>query len=347
MQNEVRAISKSVASEKKDPLEGSGVGWEVQSVEIVEQQVMRQLEDFRIYYNQTIYPELKRMERARVRLLRLILVSTVLLLAIALLAIYLRLWLITLFISLPVVVYLTYLGYRIRQFILTFKPNVTGLILDFIDDGPNLGTLHYDPKAGIDKSLFQSSRILHTSADIYYVEDRITGRVGEMPFELCEMRIEEKSPVRSGLVRVFKGIFMQAIFPEDTMGQMVVWPREYSHFLMRTIKAFTRLGADNVEHEIMNEKFNAYFVTYATLDTHVAGILSPPMQEALVHYREQTGKPIYISFFNREINVAIEDPQDILEPNLFRSNLSFELVREYFESINSLLTIVEIFDQTH
>ena len=41
------------------------------------------------------------------------------------------------------------------------------------------------------------------------------------------------------------------------------------------------------------------------------------------------------------------EEKDILEPYILRSNLSFELVREFFEAVNLLLQIVEEFDKTH
>ena len=71
------------------------------------------------------------------------------------------------------------------------------------------------------------------------------------------------------------------------------------------------------------------------------------MQEAVVDYMDQTNKEIYLAFHDQELYIAVTEPRDILEPYLFRSNLSFELVREFFEDVNLLLLIVEEFDKTH
>ncbi|MCA9406835.1 MAG: DUF3137 domain-containing protein, partial [Candidatus Omnitrophica bacterium] len=59
------------------------------------------------------------------------------------------------------------------------------------------------------------------------------------------------------------------------------------------------------------------------------------------------GKDMFMSFINREIYAAVSEDKDILEPHFFRSNLSFDLVRSFFEDINLLLRIAEDFDQTH
>ena len=97
----------------------------------------------------------------------------------------------------------------------------------------------------------------------------------------------------------------------------------------------------------MNDAFRDAFMTYATKSTHVIGLLSETMQNALVQYRQQSGKEIFISFIDREIYAAVTEEKDLLEPHIFRSNLSFELVKEFFEDINLLLQIAEDFDKTH
>ncbi len=86
-------------------------------------------------------------------------------------------------------------------------------------------------------------------------------------------------------------------------------------------------------------------MTYATPNTHVEGTLPDTMQEAIVQYREETGKTIYFAFRNQDFCVAIAEPKDLLEPNILRSNLSFDLVLEFMRDINLVLRIVHEFDQ--
>ncbi|MEN0006861.1 MAG: DUF3137 domain-containing protein [Bacteroidota bacterium] len=308
---------------------------------------MKRLEDFRIYYNHTIHPELLRLERKRLRLLRLLFFSTVLVLALLAFELYVGILAITLFMMIPIGFYIAYLLYRIRQFVQTFKPNIMNLILDFIDDSINYGTLKYDSKRSITKQQFFASRLFKTSASYFKGEDYIEGKIGSLDFELCELFVREMSPVRNQMDYVFKGVFLHAVFSEDLRGEVAIWPREYRQFLTRSIKAFTWSGAKNVDHEILNNAFRERFITYATEHTYVAGILSEPMQQALVNYCEQTGKEVYISVIGKDIYTAITEPRNILEPNIFKSNLSFELVREFFEDIYVILSIIEDFDKMH
>lgn len=311
---------------------------------------MKRIEDFRKFYNHTIHPELMRMERQRIRLLRLFLFSSIILAGIIVLEIYLGELALTLALTFPILLYLFYIVYRIQRFRNTFKPNIINLILDFIDDGMNYDVnypLKYDPKRFIGKQRFLASRIFVTPAESYRGEDYITGKVGNLTFELCELFVSATSPVRPGLQEVFKGIFMHAVFPEAAKGRIVVWPRRHRTSNFRAIREFAWINGEEVSDEIANEAFREAFLTYATKDTHVIGILSEPMQEAIVNYRETTGKEIYMSFIDRDIYAAVTEPKDLLEPYLFRSNLSFELIREFFRDIHLVLEIAEEFDRTH
>lgn len=308
---------------------------------------MREMDDFRVFYNHTIHPELMRMERLRLRLLRLLFFSSLILFALIILTFYLNITLVTLVVMIPISLYITYLAYRIQKFIQTFKPKIINLILDFIDDSLNYETLVYDPKGSIPKDQFLASKIFQTGAPVYLGEDFITGKIGSLAFELCELKVQEESQVATKLDTVFKGVFMHAKFGFPLEGTVIVWPTSQRQYLTRSMKAFTWEGGINVEEEILNEEFRDHFMTYAHEDTHVVALISEDMQSSLCNYHIATGKNIYYSCINNELYVGVTETKDILEPYLFQSNLSFELVRQFFEDINLLLRIIEDFDRTH
>lgn len=307
-----------------------------------------QLNEFRKYYNTHIYPELRRTERLRKRLLTLIFLSLLIIILVLTLSTYLGVALLSLFLIMPITFYIFYLGYRIQQFRQEFKPRIVGLILAFMNDQLNFSDLIYEPKKMIPKLLFQQSNIFATRADYYQGEDFIKGMVGEMPFGLSELVVREMSPMTNKLQDVFEGVFLHAIFSEeDTVGSIVVWPRRKKQYLTRSIKEYNFKGGYNQDYEINNPFFQEYFIVYAAPGTHVQGIISEPMQEALVRYVETTGKDIYLSFINRHIFAAISEERDLLEPGIFTSNIHFELIREFYFDIMIILKIVEDFDQTH
>lgn len=310
---------------------------------------LKRLEEFRLFYNNTIQPELTRLERMRLQLVGLLAISVLLMSAVLAMEFYLNLLFVTLMLAVPLGLYIVYLFARIDEFRRAFKPRVVRLILDFIDDGLNFdqqNPLKYDYKGFLPKERFLASRIFDTKAQEYRGEDKIEGKVGEMFFELCELRVGEMSVLRSRINKVFSGVFVHSLFNEPTDGEIIVWPRSRLQFLTQSIRAFTFKGGKNKDSEILNEEFRGIFMTYATEDTHVAGTLTPPMQQALVNYVKEHKKELYISFLGRDIYLGLSEDKDMLEPFILQSNLSFDRVREFFEDIHNMLYLVEVFDQS-
>jgi uncharacterized protein DUF3137 len=307
---------------------------------------MKRLEDFRIYYNHTIHPELMRLERKRKRLLLLLFSSVFLLVITLFLQFYLNILVVSLFLMIPFGFYITFILFRIQRFRATFKPHVVNLILDFIDDGLNFGTLKYDSKKFISRERFISSRIFKTEAPHYVGEDHISGMIGELEFEMCELEVKEFSKVRNRLNYVFKGVLLRTTFNRPLRGEILILPREFKQYLSRSIKAFNGRGGVEIMG-VMTDRFNDSFMTFATKEANVANLLSKDMQHAIVDYRITSGKEIYVSFIERDIYIGITEPKDILEPFIFRSNVSFDLVREFFEDIHVLISIIEAFDNNN
>lgn len=308
---------------------------------------MKRLQEFRVFYNHTIFPELVRMERNRKRLVRLLAFSVVILIVLVIVQIYANVFLLTLFLTIPISFYVVYVGVRIRRFQQRFKPNIIKLILDFLDNEPNYGKLFYDATKQIEQKVFYESGIFGKGFPFYQGEDFISGRIGEMNFELSELDVRRISPVSNQLEVVFRGIFITAIFNEETEGSIIIWPRHKRPFISKAIKDFTWEDAINVDDEILNPEFKKYFTIYATKDTHVVGILSDPMQVALMDYINKSKKDIYLSFVNEKIYAAISSEKDLLEPNILSSNLSFQEMKEFYEDIELALLIIRDFDQTH
>jgi hypothetical protein len=307
---------------------------------------VKRLEEFRLYYNHTIHPELVRQERARMRILRLIAFSFFILLCLLIIELYIGILVVTLFLSIPIIIYIGYLIVRVRQFIQTFKPSVMRLILDFMSEMPNYANLQYTPDKSISKKQFLSSGLFATKGEYFLGEDHIQGQVSLMEFEMSELLVRQIAPVGNRLDTVFEGVFLLATFSEDNEGAIRVWPRHQRQHHTRAIKEFTWEGAKNVDDEILNAAFRERFVVYATEDTHVVGTLSEPMQAAILDYTTKTGKDIYIAFDDRKVYAGITEPRDLLEPSLFYTNLRFDLIREFYEDIYLILQVVMYFDET-
>lgn len=339
---------------------------------------MRRIDEFRLFYNHTIHPELVRMERVRKRLLFLLTISAMGIAVVVIVLLYFQAAMLSFFLVLPFGFYLSYLLYRIQQFRLKFKPNVMNLILDFVDNSVNYGTLKYDSKRMVEKKRFIASQIFKTAAPQYTGEDYISGKIGELDFELSELNVREYSKVRSRLNYVFRGIFLYATMNQKTVGEflesemlgnVLILPKKFKPYLSKTIRSFNLKGGEPVDEETLHtinlydeqpiigkigvnkemlaNEMTKHFLIYATEGTDIAKKLSSAMQHTILNFREKTDNELYISFIKNKIYIAITEPNDILEPYVFRSNVSFELIYEFYEEIDLLMNMLEDFDNAN
>lgn len=303
---------------------------------------MQNLTDLRHFYNHTIHPELMRMERHRHYLLNVMGASFFAILIIIFLQFYLNILVLTLVLVIPLVLYITYMFNEWENFRATFKPKVVSLLLDFIDNDVTYNVpLKYMEKAAISPAVFQASRLFNSAAPDYVGEDYIKGEMGELDFEMSELTVKEFSPVRNRLDDVFRGVMLHARYRREVQsptGEILVLPRQERQFLSKTIKSFTAKGGRQFDR--LSPKFMNTFVVYATANANTRGFLSAEMQEAILQYREKGSKDVFISFIANDIYIAIAQEKDLLEPALWQSNVSFDLIREYYEDLTLLLSIV-------
>lgn len=300
--------------------------------------------DFRLFYNQSIHPELLHLEHRRLRLIRLLAVSMVLLLFVVVLQFYLAIFIVTLLLALLVGCWIAYLGFRVQVFFKEFKPRVVALLLDFIDNDVNFSFEQYDPKGMIPAKQFFESRIF-VSGDEYHGEDLIRGQVRETPFEICELNVREFSGARSRLDRVFKGVFLIGDYQRwDLHGAVLVLPDAHRKYMSRSERAFHLEGGRRVRENLLPE-FEAFFDTYATPDIRVKDVISPEMQRNILSFRSRfqdvnRNKEICFSIIGDKIYLALSQDKDLLEPKLLRSNVSYEVVREFYDDLRLLLDVV-------
>ncbi len=307
---------------------------------------MHNPDKFRLFYNQTIQPELRRLDKYRLRLLRLMLFSAVIMVGLGAFLMYLDVLVIGMLAMIPFGIYISYLVRRVQKFVQEFKPKVVKLILDFIDDGLLFGDLHYDAKRKIPFDKFIRSGIFVTRPAVYNGEDFIEGRIGDIEFEMCELNVKEFSKIRERLDSVFRGIFIRAKLFHPLKGTMLVVPRSTLPDLSETVKAFIRHGGQNLDGFIRNEDFRETFTVYGSINTKITEMLPVELMDFMLDHLHRRGL-IYLSLSEKNIYAAIANDKDILEPKLFSSNVSFDLVKEFYEDINLALFVVTAIDRSH
>ena len=250
-------------------------------------------------------------------------------------------------VGMPILFYVGFLYRRIEKFRQAFKPAVMNLLMEFLNDAPNYRSLSYEAKTAINQDRFERSGLFRPTPDAYHAEDYIKGLVGEMAFEMGEAYVREISAASNRIEVVFSGLFVHAVFNEPTTGRIAVWPRRNIRRLKRTVDAYVSGGGINADIEIMNPGFREEFVVYAKSGTHVAGILTPPMQDALLAFARGQEQDIFFAVHNQDLFIGVAHDHDMLEPRFFRSNMSFGLIRKFYTDITLMLGVISDFDQTH
>jgi len=301
---------------------------------------MQDLNEFRLFYNRTLYPELVRQERIRKRLIVLFVLSLLVLAVSGWAVYYLKMPVLALLIWIPFTAYSSFLGWRIRKFIAGFKPKVVQLILDFI-----VHPMTYSHKAYLPKERFLQSRFFMTEAPHYKGEDFIAGQIGSLHFEMCELDVRDQSKVSSNaMMPVFRGIFFIAKTEHSFNGEIVILPKSERPYLTRAIKDLIRREhqALKVKYPGFNDKFLSYINPYANEEI----IIPKDFYERLFNFSNKINKKVYMSFVEGYIYIAVWEPKDILEPHIFRSNTSFKLVNEFYTDLYNIVSLMEEFESS-
>lgn len=307
---------------------------------------VHRIDELRKYYNTTIRPELERLERLRIRLVRGIFLSLILIVSVLVAFFILDLgFLVFVFIT-PIIFYIGSLYYRIEGFRQKFKPTIMQLLLEFMNGSPNFRSLSYDPTKSINRDRFERSGLFRPSPDTYHAEDYIRGLVGEMAFEMGEAYVREISPASNRLLVVFSGLFVHAVFNEGVTGQLAVWPRANLRRMKRTVDAYVASGGRPADIEVMNPGFREHFAVFAKAGTHVAGVLTPPMQDALLEFARSQEQDVFFAINNKDLFIGLSHDYDLLEPSFWNSNLSFGIIRKFYTDITIALGVISDFDQS-
>jgi hypothetical protein len=328
---------------------------------------MRRLDEFRIYYNHTIYPELLRTELERKRIIRLFGLSIILVIGLTGIELYFSVFILTLIGLIPLIAYFSWLIVKSYNFRKTFKPRVVRLLLDFLDDQLNYSEFKYSAKKFLPKQEFLASRIFKTRANYYEGEDFISGEIGSIKFQLCEIRVQDHSPVDQKVQEVFKGIFVRTklqLQQERAQGTLLILPKERRQQLEGSIKRILDEGGENLMRNPHDAPFANRFDVYANdapqdilFEEFVEqeeneviptrDLLTVSLQQLIANYVEEYGKELFISIVNQEVYIFITEPDNFLEPYLFKPNSSFELIRDFYRDLELVVQIIEDFDRIY
>ncbi|WKV11990.1 DUF3137 domain-containing protein [Marivirga harenae] len=230
-----------------------------------------------------------------------------------------------------------------RKFALVYKNNVIRKMIHFIDNG-----LSYSPTSGFSKSQYLRSELFKRRPDRYKAEDLVQGTIGQTPICFSEIKSEYKSTSGSGKNRktqwhtIFDGIFFEADFNKDFKTKTFILP----DYLERSLGFIgKKLQSLNVGRpplvKLEDPEFEKYFAVYGEDQVEARYILSTSLMQRLTEFGKKRSLPIYISFVDNSIFVAIYESKNLFEPRIFRTNVNKDVIFEYFDMLKLVTGIVE------
>lgn len=302
------------------------------------------LTEFRKYYNHSIHPELLRSENKRRQLLGWLAVVVLFLSGLLYVQRSLDLWFLTAFLTLPVILYLFWWGTQLRKFVKGFKPGIISLLLDFIDNSLSYGDLKYEVGQRIDRSLFDESRLFLQQKAVYSGEDFISGTFGDVRFQLSELNVKGFSPVKNEMAQVFQGLFLVAWSSLSLQGRVWMIPRSQTALLGHTMKGIALAKGKPVDPKGLLAAFEAEYSVWATAAVDTAEVINEQLQRELLAYRAIWQKPVLFSMHDQKIFVAVPVAENLLEPNIFTTNVSFATISTYYQDLKGILKMAELVD---
>ncbi|MEH2203276.1 MAG: DUF3137 domain-containing protein [Nostoc sp.] len=132
-------------------------------------------------------------------------------------------------------------------------------------------------------------------------------------------------------------MFFKAKFHKSLQTVTIVQPK----IINANIHALNHAKKQVIKLE--DPEFAKFFTVYGDDQIEARYVLSTNLMDKIVNFRKKTNRNIYISFVEDMIYIAIEEAveNNIFDPNLYKSVLSFAPLREYFETLNLMLGIVE------
>ena len=203
-----------------------------------------------------------------------------------------------------------YMNYRVR-----FKREIVAEIVKAVSPGSA-----YEPFSYIKPDVFEQNGLFEKLGEVTG-DDLVRGRLGETPFEACEMsRHYSTVGKNSHTVSVFHGLFFRLDFNKRIHGRTIVQPQKPEGISLASRRDLTHVALENPE-------FESGFEVFASDPVEARYILTPVLMERILDISRKTGRTICLAFVANRAFVAIDYGRALFEPSI-RETTSFEALAE-------------------
>ncbi|WP_419769983.1 MAG: DUF3137 domain-containing protein [Candidatus Marinarcus sp.] len=228
--------------------------------------------------------------------------------------------------------------FLIKDYRKSFKNKVIQPLIEAIHEG-----FIYIEDSHISEKIFNRSD-LFSIPHVITGNDYVSGLVEGVKLQFSDLHAQKIK--RSGKnvhhETIFQGLFILAEFNKIFKGKTLVLPDQAQSLFGDLIGGW--LQSNNINRDELvkldNIEFEKNFVVYSTDQIEARYILTPALMERLLDFKRRLNHPIYISFIDDYIHVAVYSNKDMFEPTVFTSLLDYEVALEYIHHLHLAMGIV-------
>jgi len=308
---------------------------------------MKSISELTDFYYKTLHPVLQELEKELTHLKhRVITIGIIYSVIFGLLLLFLF----TTNFSLDMIVFtlFAYIGiggfiykYLIKDYRSQFKEKIISPLIQAIDENLNYAAhMHVDPLH------FTRSKLFNSRVDRVHGNDYVHGKIEGISIQFSDFHAEKKhkdSKGRTSWSTIFQGLFIVSEFHKNFHGTTVVLPdtaqSAFGDVIGNWLQSKNTMREELVKMD--DPAFEKEFVVYSSDQVEARYILTHSLMKKLLNYKKRTQQDVFISFTNKNINLAIAYNKDLFEPSVFHSLLNCKIAMEYVHTLQLATGIVE------
>jgi len=195
---------------------------------------------------------------------------------------------------------------------------------------------------------YQQSGLFPHHYDRYTGDDFVTGKIEKTDFQFSELHTQYKQVTygskgqrQEHWVTIFRGLFMHADFNKNFSGTTYVLPDTAERLLGSFGQSLQKMSSRGQLVKLENPEFEKRFVVYSSDQVESRYILTPSIMESIVNISNRFEGDVYFSFVGSRIYYANSINKALFEPNIFRSGVNFNDMKEMFDLFEMITVLVQ------